>query len=535
MSGPQATFGIDITANDKTAKGAKSAEKRVGQIPKRAGDVSKASQGLLGTLGKVEEAAAKAFGGKSLTSGLTKRLSAVKEAASAAGTGLGEAATAGSALSSAMGVMGVVAAGTVGVLAAAGYAAFKFADSWAQGAASIGRTALTIGVATKALQEFQAAGERAGVDKGASTSALNGVAQTFNDARYGRNQEALALMTRLGIRQRLGADGQLDTVGMNNDLASAISRQKNAQTRRMIASKFGISDAALPMYLNGGAALSADMKDADSTALVLSDSDVAKGMRIARKGATIGQMKDRALGAAGSLAADGQEAGYDATIGAGRASFGGVVQNTFAPAAATIGKAATAFSGGVSRFVAGLTSGIIGAAQAATVKYRVPTSVQLAQYGQESQYGLHMPKGSNNPFGIKAHGNQPYVLARTTEEDAAGHSYYTMAKFRKFGSVGEAIDEHAKLLAGKRYSAAHGATSADGYADALTGVYATDHRYGQHLKKLMNRDHLRQYDIQDGAIPVKVEVHLVNAPPGTKATATAGRKSPPAVSHALQH
>ena len=347
MSGPQAQFGIAITADDRTAKGAKSAEKRIGQIPKRAGDVTKKSQGILGTFAKIEEASAKAFGGKSLTSGLTKRLSAVREAASAAGTGLGEAATAGGTLSTAMTGMGIVAAGTVGVLAAAGYAAFKLADGWAQGAASIGRTAATIGVATKALQEFQAAGERAGVDKGASTSALGGVAQTFNDARYGRNPEALALMSRLGIKARMGADGQLDTVGMTTDLADAISRQKNAQTRRMIGSKFGISDAALPMFLNGGAAIRSDMKDADSTALVLGDDDIAKGKRIARKGAIVSQMKDRAVGVAGSAAAGGEESGYDAIISGGRGilagatSFGGIIKNSFAPAAATIHDAAT--------------------------------------------------------------------------------------------------------------------------------------------------------------------------------------------------
>jgi hypothetical protein len=40
---------------------------------------------------------------------------------------------------------------------------------------------------------------------------------------------------------------------------------------------------------------------------------------------------------------------------------------------------------------------------------------------------------------------------------------------------------------------------------------------------------------QAGEIPVKVEVHLVNAPPGTKAKVTAGSGRQPAVSYAMQH
>src|ERR1700722_17849140 len=40
-------------------------------------------------------------------------------------------------------------------------------------------------------------------------------------------------------------------------------------------------------------------------------------------------------------------------------------------------------------------------------------SVTLAQWAVESDYGRAMPAGSNNPFGIKAFGDQPYVEAMT--------------------------------------------------------------------------------------------------------------------------
>ena len=557
MTEPNASFGVAITADDRTAKGTKSAEKRLGGIPKHVSAVNKryadetdrslkrSSSGILRTFGQVEQASARAFGGRSMTSGMTTRLAAIREAGAAAGTGLGEAATAGGLLEGAMTAVGVVAAGTIGVLAAAGYAAFKLADGWAQGAASIGRTAATIGIATRQLQEFNAAAERQGVDKGTATSAAAGLSQSLNDARYGRNNDAVALLSRLGVKLQLNKDGTVNTGAMLPVVADAIARQ-NSSGRRTSARILGIPEAALPAFTQGGTALGADMKDADSTAYIASDADIARGQRIARKGAIVGQMKDRAIAVAGSATADAAEPGYDAAISAGRglisgtASFGGVVKNAFAPAASKIGRAAETFAGGVSRFVTGLSNEIIGAAQAAERKRGVPASITLGQYGLESGWGKHMPAGSNNPFGIKARPGEPYVLARTREEDAQGRSYYMMAKFRKFASLAEAVDEHARLLQGRRYAAARAARTVDGYADALTGVYATDHHYGSSLKSLIHKDALTDFDHggtrhSPEPIPVKVEIDMRGAPKGTRTKVTAGHRSHPAVSHAMQH
>jgi len=58
---------------------------------------------------------------------------------------------------------------------------------------------------------------------------------------------------------------------------------------------------------------------------------------------------------------------------------------------------------------------IISAAQTAQAAYGVPASVTLAQWALESDYGQHMPQGSNNPFGIKAKPGQDSVMARPSE------------------------------------------------------------------------------------------------------------------------
>ncbi|NIJ07242.1 flagellum-specific peptidoglycan hydrolase FlgJ [Sphingomonas vulcanisoli] len=546
MSASNAKFGIAITADDQTAKGVKSAEKRLGTIPKHLSSVNKrsakelqdtasrSSRGVLRTFGQVEQASARIFGGRSVTSGLSNRLGAVREAASAAGGGMGEAAAAGGVLEGALGAVGVAGAATVGVLAAAGYAAFKLADGWAKGAASIGRTADIIGVASKALQEFNAAAERQGVDKGTATSAVGGLSQTLNDARYGRNNDAVALLSRLGIKMQLNSDGTVNTGAMLPTISDAIARQ-NSSGRRTAARILGIPETALPAFTQGGPALTASMKDAESTANILTPGEIETAKRIQGKEATVSQMAERGIARAGAATASAGEGALDATISGGRSiisgteNFSGVVKHAFAPAAAEIKQGGAAIERAATKFATGISQMAIGAAQAAELRRGIPAAISLSQYGVESGWGRHMPAGSNNPFGIKALPGQPFVMARTREVDRAGRSYYINAKFRKFASLDEAFDEHARLLQGRRYARARAAGSDDGFADALTGVYATDPHYGTALKRQIHSKNLGQYD----HIPVKVEIDARGLPPGTKIKTTAGHGSAPAVSHAM--
>ncbi len=543
----QPTFGIGITADDRTAKGFTSAEKRAGKTSRKIAEdgkrwaretqssIGRTSGGMLRTFGQVEQAGARLFGGRSITSGVTSRLGAVGEAAGAARAGMTEAAGAGGMLSTVMGGVGVAVAGTIGILAAAGYAAFKFADGWAKGAASIGHSAETIGLGTKALQEFTAAAERQGMDKGAATGTLGSLSQTLNDARYGRNNNAVAVLNRLGVKMQTNKDGTVNVAAMLPAIADAIARQ-NSSGRRTAAQNLGIGLDALPVFAQGGKALSADMIDADTHASVIDDAGIATGKRIARKSVMVGQLKDRALTDAGAAAAGATEGGYDAVLNGGKAlldgskSFGSVVTSTFRPAAEKIAQGGRA----IERAAVGLTSAVISAAQRVAARHGQFASVALAQYGVESGYGKHMPKGSNNPFGIKARGNQPYVVARTREEDRFGRSYYVNAKFRKFTSLDEAFEQHAKLLDGRRYARVRNARSADEAADALhDSGYATDHAYAPKLKREIHKRGLDRYDTPKSD-PVHVTVELKNAPAGTRATVRRGGSAGPAISHAMQ-
>jgi hypothetical protein len=137
---------------------------------------------------------------------------------------------------------------------------------------------------------------------------------------------------------------------------------------------------------------------------------------------------------------------------------------------------------------------VIDAAEASQKHWRVPAPVTLAQWALESAWGAAMPPGSNNPFGIKAVGNQPAV-ASETHEVVNGETITVTVNFRAFPSVTEAFDEHGRLLATNPvYAPAMQQTQdPEAFAAALTGVYATDPDYGSKLKWIIENYKLENY------------------------------------------
>lgn len=139
---------------------------------------------------------------------------------------------------------------------------------------------------------------------------------------------------------------------------------------------------------------------------------------------------------------------------------------------------------------------VVAAARAAEKKWKIPSSIQLAQWAVESGWGQHLPPGSNNPFGMKARAGDPSVTVRTREQDQHGHDYYIEAPFRVFPSIADAFDAHARLLCQPVYAKARLCLpNADLFANALTGIYATDRGYGKALTAVMRGSNLYQYDV----------------------------------------
>ena len=135
------------------------------------------------------------------------------------------------------------------------------------------------------------------------------------------------------------------------------------------------------------------------------------------------------------------------------------------------------------------------AAVASRKRWNVPACITIAQWVVESAWGAAMPPGSNNPFGIKALASQDAVES-LTREVVDGEAVTITARFRKFGSLSEAFDQHGRLLATATpyRTAMLLVADPDAFADALTGVYATDPKYGYTLKWVINNYGFRQYD-----------------------------------------
>ena len=136
-------------------------------------------------------------------------------------------------------------------------------------------------------------------------------------------------------------------------------------------------------------------------------------------------------------------------------------------------------------------------------------SVMIAQAILESGSGRSKlaETPNNNLFGIKGswtdkNGNLKSVSFDTKEDDGTGHSYSTHAKFRKYDTIKDSLEDYAQLLTdpekgmGDFYKDAL-KTDRNTYKDvcvALQGKYATDTTYAQKLVDLIDTYDLTQYD-----------------------------------------
>lgn len=137
---------------------------------------------------------------------------------------------------------------------------------------------------------------------------------------------------------------------------------------------------------------------------------------------------------------------------------------------------------------------VIGGAQTTQSKWEIPASISIAQWALESNWGRSL-SGKNNPFGIKA---LPGMTStpKMTWEVRRGKHIRIVQRFADFDSIAQAFDLHGKLLATSKYyiNARKVLPDADKFADALTGVYATDPAYGKKLKQIMRAQNLYQYN-----------------------------------------
>jgi len=131
-------------------------------------------------------------------------------------------------------------------------------------------------------------------------------------------------------------------------------------------------------------------------------------------------------------------------------------------------------------------------------------SVMIAQATLESAYGTSsLASAPNyNLFGMKGTYNGNYVLMPTLEDDGTGHYSQINAKFRKYPSYQQSLQDYVNLIKnGLSWNHAFyknvWVVNTRSYRDAtaaLTGTYATDMLYATKLNNLIETYNLTKYD-----------------------------------------
>ena len=127
------------------------------------------------------------------------------------------------------------------------------------------------------------------------------------------------------------------------------------------------------------------------------------------------------------------------------------------------------------------------AAEESQRKYGVPAAVILAQAALETGWGRHIIPGFNW-FGIKGRGPAGTVN-KGTWEVYNGRRVTINANFAKYHDFYEAVMSHGKLYHNGYYDKAVTGYARDrdphAFARRITGIYATDPRYGAKLSQIM--------------------------------------------------
>lgn len=140
------------------------------------------------------------------------------------------------------------------------------------------------------------------------------------------------------------------------------------------------------------------------------------------------------------------------------------------------------------------------AARASQAKSGVPASVTVAQAILESDWGQSsLSRIANNYFGIKATGRigDAGVVWMRTWEVIGGQDVFLREPFRAYTSLGESIDDHARLFTGLRLYSGAMAVAKDPLSFAREihrAGYSTDPNYVNKLIQLMDRYNLHQFN-----------------------------------------
>lgn len=250
------TFSITISAVDKATATVRRVNDSVSRLTRPFQDVGKSFRGLGRELGFER---------------IGKNLGTIGREASGAARGIGT-------------IIAPLAAIT-GLGSVAGIA--TLAKNWANLGRSIDSSSHSIGISAGQLQSFQGAAQMVGVDASATTSSLDGLANTMQDAQWGRNQGALLMFNKLGIGLKKTKAGAWDVVAQYKAVANAIAKEASPQKQKLIARAFGMENM-LPFLREGAAGIERYEAMVKRLGYVMGDDAVKRGKAFSQSLAELG-------------------------------------------------------------------------------------------------------------------------------------------------------------------------------------------------------------------------------------------------------
>jgi hypothetical protein len=161
--------------------------------------------------------------------------------------------------------------GTAGGIAAgfgvAGAALAALAARAGSAGYEVSRTSRSLNLSTSDLQRYRGAANLAGVSTEDMTGSLASLGSTLHEAEMGRNNEAAAMLAKLGISIEHTADGAVNATPALVAMSRAISRVSDPYTQAVIASAFGL-ERALPLLRQGPEAMEKLAKKAEELGVV---------------------------------------------------------------------------------------------------------------------------------------------------------------------------------------------------------------------------------------------------------------------------
>lgn len=172
-----------------------------------------------------------------------------------------------------------VAGGAMGVAGAAAYAANKIGKFGFE----VGRTSRMLGISERDLQRYRLAAELTGISQDKMTASIHAFGVTAQNARWGRDPNALYGLNMLNVPIRYTSTGAVDTLKMMKEVFQVLgSKNVPVQTKEMAAGLLGLSEI-LPVIADGTVQFDKLIESVDKSGAIMSPQGVKAAEEFEKK------------------------------------------------------------------------------------------------------------------------------------------------------------------------------------------------------------------------------------------------------------